>query len=746
MQNKSKQIISALLIFVGMLILSNYRILFDMSPFVLPFVFALIKSNYNPYILIVEFFVSNMIVNNSINALLISVSQIAFILLFYLLKVLIKDRRLKIFSNIILLFSNAIFVYFNFVSIKLIALCVLSILMSQLMLYIYSFIFERLIKKGYYAKFYFEEKVALAITFLTLFMGVASLPYNIVKYLGIIILLICSDVFKEKMVFLVAVLMGVSSGLISGTISNMALLPMLALMCIACDNRYIKTIVVFLGDLLLNLTLNIQIFYEFQSIILTATACLVYIVIPKGVIASLQNNFGAKLSLSLTDYLEEIERNEISKKVSYIAEAYKEINNQYKKLIIGDLDESKAVDFISGNVYSSVCENCLKKEECYRDLYVKSGIENYIKIGLKKDKLTLIDVPLQISTCVRLSQLTEKMNDEVKDIKKYVRKVKLQDSRNNLISNQFLGTGEILNSISQNSFDAKVVRTHEKKLIERMNIKNITVKEAVEIFDNNNFKELKLFVKNEDVTKRDLLIEAYKIFKIKFNISSQELSKAAGWSIVTLSPEPKLRHMVGVAMSPRGGEKCGDNYTITKINKNRYIFAIADGMGVGHKANYISDSTLSLVENFYRAGLQSSMISKCVNNIILPLTEENFSALDLLQFNSLTGEVDFIKMGASVSLLKKQSSCEIIYGQSLPVGAVYNAKQTLVSRVVEKDDIVILASDGVVDSFNSIEDFAKYVNSENIVNMQLFAESILEEAAARGKVDDDRTVLAIRFV
>ena len=83
----------------------------------------------------------------------------------------------------------------------------------------------------------------------------------------------------------------------------------------------------------------------------------------------------------------------------------------------------------------------------------------------------------------------------------------------------------------------------------------------------------------------------------------------------------------------------------------------------------------------------------------------------------------------------------------MPLGIDKNAKPYTKSIYVEGGDIIILASDGVVDSFSSIEMFMHYVNNERIQNVQLLAENILEEAKGRNiKNPDDMTVIAIKVV
>ena len=732
-----------------MLVLANFRIIDNMSPFTAPLLFALIVLAYNPYFVILEFLIAGAVIDYSVTALLISLSQAGFAFVLYLVIVIFKNKKTNLFSYLLLFLSHAAFIYFNFISWEYVLLSALSIIISMLLLYVYKNAIENLMRKGYWAEFMFEDKILFVFCILTFFMGLSSIytSFNFVKIVGVLVLLLVSELIEEKTTFIMAIIMGLGTALTTGRIDNIAMFAIFAITSFVFRNKYIKAIMILLTDQILLFVLNVNIIFSLENLIAMTFILLLFIALPTKFIEALKNNVGRRVELSLSNYFEENQRLFVSQKICALSEAFKEINIQYKSLVVGELDKKKAIEFVSTSVYENVCSKCIKKDECYKDLYVKNGIESYIEIGFNKDKTNLLDVPLQLSTCSRLAQITSFMISEVNDVKKFVNQKSIEDKKNLTISNQFLDTCEILKQIGINSFDAKIVRNNRQTLIEKMKAVDITIKDAAEVYSNKQFKELVLLVKNEDSTKAKLIEIANKFYKFSFYLSKQELSDDAGWSVVVLTPEAKLKHVVGIALSPRCmGQKSGDGYSVMKINNNGYLFAIADGMGCGAKANNLSTTTLSLVENFFKAGLSPCMVTRFVNNAILPITNESFSALDMIYFDSSLGEASFIKMGASVSVLKRNGRSELLSSEALPVGVVANPNYTHSSRMLEKDDVIILASDGIVDSFKCIEDFVKYINNENVQNMQLLAENILEEASARGGVSDDKTVLAIRFI
>ena len=83
MQGKHKKILLYICIGFIFLVLSHYRVVANCSPFAIAFLFALLQNNFNPYVLIVTFFISGILVSIDMSAVLILASQMVFAFLFY---------------------------------------------------------------------------------------------------------------------------------------------------------------------------------------------------------------------------------------------------------------------------------------------------------------------------------------------------------------------------------------------------------------------------------------------------------------------------------------------------------------------------------------------------------------------------------------------------------------------------------------------------------------------------------------
>ena len=69
----------------------------------------------------------------------------------------------------------------------------------------------------------------------------------------------------------------------------------------------------------------------------------------------------------------------------------------------------------------------------------------------------------------------------------------------------------------------------------------------------------------------------------------------------------------------------------------------------------------------------------------------------------------------------------------------------LKKHIIKNGDFIILASDGIVDSFDNVEEYSQFINNERVINSQMLADNILEEAECRESLhQDDKTVIVIK--
>jgi stage II sporulation protein E len=175
-------------------------------------------------------------------------------------------------------------------------------------------------------------------------------------------------------------------------------------------------------------------------------------------------------------------------------------------------------------------------------------------------------------------------------------------------------------------------------------------------------------------------------------------------------------------------------YQPKKINANRLL----------HISTSIS---LSLIESFYKAGMNSDLILNTVNKLLSINTEDSFTALDVSVIDLENKSADFIKYGAPYGFIINDGAVKIIEGNTLPLGILEDLSPSVAKTEVYDGDMILLLTDGISDAFKSSSAIIDFLRSVPAKNPQTLTNQILSKAVALndGKHLDDMTALAVRI-
>lgn len=204
----------------------------------------------------------------------------------------------------------------------------------------------------------------------------------------------------------------------------------------------------------------------------------------------------------------------------------------------------------------------------------------------------------------------------------------------------------------------------------------------------------------------------------------------------------------GVVRRNRQGEKrCGDNFSVTKMDEQKVILMLSDGMGTGETAYKKSEQVVELLEQLLSAGFCKELAIEMLNSFVSFLSDGKVSSsLDLTVLDLYNGNVDFTKLGASTTFIKRNDKVECIRSTSLPVGVLEQVEFDTCSRKLYHGDMIVMVSDGVLDGiiFEDKEEYmADEIAKQQTGNAQVMAENIMAqvERMQRGNLRDDSTIL-----
>lgn len=282
-----------------------------------------------------------------------------------------------------------------------------------------------------------------------------------------------------------------------------------------------------------------------------------------------------------------------------------------------------------------------------------------------------------------------------------------------------------------------------------------------------NKKELKKSMCREQEKFAEGLKSSYQIYKVNQDWqqkmrekSRQSYKQLKGVSTAidmltkemeAIDADDKIQNLsieVGVAKTKKNNSnKSGDSYITNKINDEKYLIGLSDGMGSGEKASVKSEKVIKMLGNLLTTGMDKESAIELVNSAIMNEDDEVFSTIDATIIDLRDGSTEFIKVGSCPTFIKNGKKVDVIKSVNLPAGILDNIEIDLYDRNLEVGDIIVMISDGVseaqVDTIKRelwISDLLKNVKS---VRPQRIADIILQEAidANYGIAQDDMTVL-----
>lgn len=203
-------------------------------------------------------------------------------------------------------------------------------------------------------------------------------------------------------------------------------------------------------------------------------------------------------------------------------------------------------------------------------------------------------------------------------------------------------------------------------------------------------------------------------------------------------------------MTGQGEKTSGDNHMLTHSSDGKYVLALSDGMGRGNEAGEQSKMTILLIKRLLQAGFDKETAMRLINSMLMVSNEgESFATADLCMVNLYSGALEFIKIGAAASYIKKKDEVERVHCATLPAGIMHEPETECELKYASAGDFVIMVTDGVTDVLETEEDskLVRLISSFLGHSPQQLADDILQAAivASKGNPKDDMTVLVARL-
>lgn len=436
-------------------------------------------------------------------------------------------------------------------------------------------------------------------------------------------------------------------------------------------------------------------------------------------------------------------------KLELMSETLTTMQNNFKYLIVGKINREKAAVELSQDVINRCCKGCENYKICFLgNIQKKSHFDALLYRSFLNSEVSFDDVSSGLQTyCNKTAIIVSEINQIATKFLGYEVAMKTEDSSKLMIASELENFSQIFSNFAKLTEMGCKINKKSAKNIKEMFLKSlIDVKEVVVFENDSGIESVSIIASNAEILKSEVLKNISKVTKVEMEIESIKHLDYSKISLAKLVPAERLKVDFAISSKAKDGAN-GDSATVVKISSDKYLIALTDGMGHGEKANRISSMVLSLIEAMFKIGLDDELVVESINKLLIPAGLDNFTTLDVCVVDTKKLVAEFIKMGSSVSLVKHNNQTEMIVSDSLPMGIVQTIKPTIVKKQIYAGDIILLASDGVVDSFDSIDLYKSFVNDSNIYNLKSYTDSLIFDASYQNQAHpDDMTVIAINLL
>jgi sigma-B regulation protein RsbU (phosphoserine phosphatase) len=207
-------------------------------------------------------------------------------------------------------------------------------------------------------------------------------------------------------------------------------------------------------------------------------------------------------------------------------------------------------------------------------------------------------------------------------------------------------------------------------------------------------------------------------------------------------------------------EVSGDYFDVQKTKENKIAILFSDVCGHGMAAAFITAILKTTFHTWAEGGeLLEDLIRELNSNLYRLTPDDSFSAVFAALYDPPSGRLDYINGGHHPEpWLIQRNDDRAIYSlnkaRNTILGIMEDINIITSHEVLEQDDIVLLASDGVIDSQNidgenyGIEKFENFLDSRQDSSAEELVNSIIKEVELFSKdaeQGDDRTIFAFRI-
>lgn len=435
-------------------------------------------------------------------------------------------------------------------------------------------------------------------------------------------------------------------------------------------------------------------------------------------------------------------------KISFTSKSVMSIRDQILS-VTEALEKKIAPPDLSKEVRACVCRDCSRIAQCWEENKGETA-STFSQLSMRVRRngaVTLDDIRRKHKDCCKKEVLMSTFNMLYTGLSyEQGRKEKMTELRE-LLCSQLVIMSQLLNDLSDNTASLnKIDVLLSDSIADLVYKQGITNAKICAYIDANNQPTVEMYLPK--TAKPDL---------VKLTVEMGELA-CADFQMPVVSFADNMKKLIfaprpffsaewdTLSTSAVFGDYSGDYYEFLKPSPCRQYIVLSDGMGTGKRARLDSMFAVNLVTRMLTSGASPTTAAALINSILrVKSWEESFATLDIADINLSTGTLSIFKCGAAPSFLIRKGKITTLDAKTFPLGILCDSSCETISVKLEKDDIVLICSDGI--SKNVIE---KAIMNKKMINKrtpQEIVRIITEEISMKNtsQKSDDITVLTVKI-
>ncbi|WP_277668906.1 SpoIIE family protein phosphatase [Caproiciproducens galactitolivorans] len=477
-------------------------------------------------------------------------------------------------------------------------------------------------------------------------------------------------------------------------------------------------------------------------------ATVLYMLIPQKAGAPMIGLFSCPDDTSRMDGL----RRSVIMKLDYAAKALGSVSDSVEE-VSKKLYSTCAPDIngVYKRTIDDVCSNCGLKVYCWERNYNDSmnSFNDLTEKLRSKGEVDRNDFNAQFAShCSRLAAIADSVNSHYREFSiKDAAESRAQQVRS-MVADQFATTSNLLEDMAAElelyeQFDFNAAQK-VGEVLRGAGILPIDISCRVDRFDRMSIEIIAAQAESVRMNKAELTDEISRVCGRVFQHPCVSVVK--GKCRLQMAERPFFRVQTGCAQHTCANKQvCGDSWDCFPDGNGRQILLISDGMGTGGRAAVDGAMATGILSRLIKAGIGFDAALKIVNSALMVKSgDESLATIDLAALDLFNGNLEFMKAGAPISILRKSGCAVVIDAPSLPIGILNDINFTKSSDSLGDGDLLVLLSDGALAAgddwiCDTVEKWKGQVPQE-------LAEEIVTQAIARRADghDDDITVLVMK--